>query len=229
MLKPHRSFWISAVLLTLVLALPGCLVLTGDGDSNSAPIADGGPNQMVRSQAEVILSGRNSTDTDGVLQSFQWKQIDGPIVALIKASNSTAKFTVPRIYTATTLEFELTVTDDKSATGTTRVKVFAQPPADADRFLTFIDVPGMFKVVAATPNASLSQAAGQAFSINVETRIDYTVYVDGVPQPRTKTTTQTATGAWPATGSGGENKDDYANHWGVHQRVHLKTRMRSNA
>ena len=48
MLKSHRSFWISAVLLTLVFALPGCLVLTGDGDSNSVPIADGGPNQAVR-------------------------------------------------------------------------------------------------------------------------------------------------------------------------------------
>lgn len=213
MLKSHRSFWTSAVLLTLALTLPGCLVLTGEGDSNSVPIADGGPNQVVRSQAEVILSGRNSTDTDGVLQSFQWKQIDGPAVALIKASNSTAKFTVPRLYTATTLEFELSVTDDKSATGTTRVKVFAQPPADADRFLTFLDVPGMFKVVAATTNASSSQAAGQAFSVNVETRIDYTVYVDGAPQPRTKTTTQTAIGAWPATGSGGENKDDYRNLW----------------
>lgn len=213
MLKFHRSFWASAVLLTLVFALPGCLVLTGDGDSNSAPIADGGPDQVIRSQAEVILSGRNSTDTDGVLQSFQWKQVSGPVVTLIKASNSTAKFTVPRIYTATTLEFELTVTDDNSATGTTRVKVFAQPPVDADRFLTFLDVPGMFKVVAATPNTSSSQAAGQAFSVNVETRIDYSVYVDGIPQPRTKTTTQTATGTWPATGSGGENKDDYRNLW----------------
>ena len=213
MLKSRRSFWMSAVLLTLAFTLTGCLVLTGDGDSNNAPIADGGPDQIVRSQAEVILSGRNSTDTDGVLQSFQWKQVDGPAVTLIKASNSTAKFTVPRLYIATTLEFELTVTDDKSATGATRVKIFAQPPADADRFLTFLDVPGMFKVVAATPNASSSQSAGQAFSVNVETRIDYTVYVEGAPQSRTKITTQTATGAWPATGSGGENKDDYRNLW----------------
>lgn len=213
--KPRSGLrpWTALALLPVVAALGGCPALSGGPGSNEAPVAVGGPDQVVRSQTEVTLTGKDSYDPDGVIQAFQWKQISGtPQVTMAKANNSTSTFLLPQIFSPTTLEFELTVTDDKGATGTTRVKVQAVPPPDPDRFLTFIDVPGTFKVAAATPNGTdPASAAGQAFSIDVATRIDYNVYVDGVAQARSKTYHQTASGQWPAAGSGGTDPEDYRN------------------
>lgn len=210
---PGRSLRIFVALAAMAAALTGCPVFTGSSSDNNPPVANAGPNQVVRSQEAVTLSGRDSEDPDGVIQSFQWTQVSGPSVVLTKITNSTVKFTVPQLFTATTLAFELTVTDDKGATGTQRVSIQVEPPADPNRFLTFLDVPGSFKVVAATAAAQSAAAAGHAFTVDVATRIDYTVYADGVPAARSKTYHQTASGSWPSTGSGGESKDDYRNPW----------------
>lgn len=196
----------------MVFALSGCPVYTGADKGNNPPTANPGPKQVVRSQDVVTLSGKDSFDSDGVIQSFQWKQISGPSVMMSKASNSTSQFIVPQVFTPTNLVFELTVTDDKGATGAARVTVQAVPPADPDHSLTFLNVPSSFKVVAAT-GAPSSQDAGQAFTITVATRVDYHVYVDGAAQARSKTYQQTASGTWPAAGSGGQSKDDYRNPW----------------
>jgi len=205
--------WTALALLPVVAALGGCPALSGGPGSNKAPVAVGGPDQVVRSQTEVTLTGKDSYDPDGVIQAFQWKQISGtPQVTMAKANNSTSTFLLPQIFSPTTLEFELTVTDDKGATGATRVKVQAVPPPDSDRFLTFIDVPGTFKVVAATPNGTdPANAGGQSFSVDTATRIDYNVYVDGIAQARSKTYHQTVSGQWPAAGSGGLDPEDYRN------------------
>ena len=212
MLNTGRSLLTTAAIVILTVALTGCPKLNVGSKSNDAPTAVAGPDQVVRSQSEVTLSGRDSYDSDGVIQAFQWKQVSGPTVALSKATNSTLKFAVPEIFSATEFVFQLTVTDDKGATSTAQVKVGADPPVDPDRFLTLLEVPGTFKVVAAT--TSSAGTANQDFNIDVVTTIGYTVYdKDGVASPRTKTITQTASGTWPAAGSGGQSKDDYRNPW----------------
>ena len=220
MLNSGRSLLATIAILSLSAALTGCPLPNVGGQGNDAPVAVAvaapvtgtSPDLNARSQTEITLSGRDSYDPDGVIQSFQWKQVEGtPSLALSKANNSTSTVSLPKVFSPTTFKFELTVTDDKGATGTDTITVTANPPADPDRFLTLLEVPDTFKVVAAT--ASTLGTASQPFTINVATTIDYNVYVDGVAEARTKTITQSASSSWSADGAGGQSKDDYRNPW----------------
>lgn len=211
MQTPGRSLVTAAAIICLTATLTGCPKPNVGSTSNESPVAVAGPDQTVRSQTDVTLSGRDSFDNDGVIQTYKWEQVSGPQVTLSKATNSTLKFAVPEIFSATDFVFKLTVTDDKGATSTSQVTITADPPVDPDRFLTLVEVPGTFKVVAAS--TSSAGTADQPFSIDVATTIGYNVYVDGVADARTKTITQSASGSWPSAGSGGQSKDDYRNPW----------------
>ena len=208
-----RSFLTAMALLCLTAVLTGCPKPNVGGQGNDAPVAVAGPDQEARSQTEITLSGRDSYDPDGVIQSFEWKQVAGtPTLTLAKANNSTSTVSLPEVFSPTPFKFELTVTDDKGATGTDTITVTANPPADPDRFLTLLEVPETFKVVAAS--AGTLGTAGQPFDINVVTTINYTYYdKNGDPNSGTKTITQSAAGTWSAAGAGGPNKDDYRNPW----------------
>ena len=208
-----RSLITTATILCLTAFLTGCPKPNVGNQSNEAPVSVAGPDQVARSQTEITLSGRDSYDPDGVIQSFQWKQVEGtPTLTLTKANNSTSTVSLPKVFSPTTFKFELTVTDDKGATGTDTITVTANPPADPDRFLTLLEVPDTFKVVAAT--ASTSGTADQPFTINVVTTINYKYYDEqGNANDGTKTITQTASGTWSTAGSGGQSKDDHLNPW----------------
>jgi hypothetical protein len=62
--------------------------------------------------------------------SYQWSQIGGgPSVTLSDTAATQPTFTAPDVSTATTLDFEVTVTDAAGATDTDAVGVTVQPPA----------------------------------------------------------------------------------------------------
>ncbi len=74
------------------------------------------------------MDGSKSKDPDGAIKSYSWKQIGGPIVIINDATTATPIFTAPSdISTNTVLVFELTVTDDKNATGISTVRVTVNP------------------------------------------------------------------------------------------------------
>ncbi|SCX97004.1 PKD domain-containing protein [Desulfoluna spongiiphila] len=107
---------------------------------NRNPKANAGPDQTVDQQAEVTLSGANSSDPDGTITAFAWEQVptaDEPVVALSGADTETATFTSPDVDAdGTALTFQLTVTDNEgathSATSLVNVTYENQPPvADA--------------------------------------------------------------------------------------------------
>ncbi len=76
------------------------------------PKAQIGPNQSVRPGAKVILDGSGSSDENGAITSYVWKQLAGPPVTLSDPTAIRPSFTAPVIDTATEeLVFELTVTD----------------------------------------------------------------------------------------------------------------------
>jgi PKD repeat protein len=69
----------------------------------------------------VTLDGSGSSDSDGTIASYKWEQISGPVASTITNSTS-AKATV--VYTtAGVYKYQLTVTDDKGASGTATTQV----------------------------------------------------------------------------------------------------------
>ena len=85
--------------------------------ANQAPVADAGPDQTVAEAQQVTLSGLNSIDLDDGIASFQWRQIQGPEVALNDTDQPEASFLAPDVDTSgTSLVFELTVTDYSGVT-----------------------------------------------------------------------------------------------------------------
>ncbi|MEM8493564.1 MAG: S8 family serine peptidase [Pseudomonadota bacterium] len=90
---------------------------------NAAPIAEAGANQDVASGATVTLNGDGSSDSDGMLSSFQWQQTEGTEVALENTDQPSITFTVPTLNADEDLVFVLTVTDDDGATSSDSVTV----------------------------------------------------------------------------------------------------------
>jgi hypothetical protein len=97
-----------------------CVVnITAATPVNDPPVANAGPDQSAVASSTVTLNGSNSTDSDGTIASYAWKQTAGPAVALSNASAATATFTAPPASAgATSLNFQLTVTDDGKLTAT---------------------------------------------------------------------------------------------------------------
>ena len=96
---------------------------------NQGPVAHAGEDQTVTSGDTVYLSGVESSDPDGLIDSYAWTQTSGPTVTLDGADTMHPSFTAPTVTQDTALTFRLTVTDDDKATATDTVRVTVQPAA----------------------------------------------------------------------------------------------------
>lgn len=118
------------VLVTNLMLLTAC---GGGGGSdapapaNVLPTAAAGPDQVVDEQAFVTLDGGASRDADGSVVSFDWTQRSGTAVSLTGATTATASFDAPALSIATTLSFELRVTDDRGGQSVDVVNVIVNP------------------------------------------------------------------------------------------------------
>ncbi|MCP4351182.1 MAG: hypothetical protein GY795_37435 [Desulfobacterales bacterium] len=80
--------------------------------TNSAPIANAGPNQAVDEGVTVTLDGSESYDPDDEIVSYEWTQTAGPFVSLSDPASVTPFFTAPEADSdGVSLEFSLKVTD----------------------------------------------------------------------------------------------------------------------
>jgi hypothetical protein len=89
---------------------------------NVAPTANAGTAQTVNEGTAVTLTG-SGTDSDGTIASYAWTQTVGPVVTLSNANAATASFTAPAVVATTVFTFQLTVTDNLGATGTSTVNI----------------------------------------------------------------------------------------------------------
>jgi subtilisin family serine protease/PKD repeat protein len=109
-------------------------VADGDGQTvvkqtvvveNLGPSANAGPDQNVAQGATVTLDGAASSDPDGGINGYFWKQIAGPSVSLYSAGASKVSFKAPKVrgWEIVALTFELTVVDSDGASASDQVIV----------------------------------------------------------------------------------------------------------
>lgn len=122
----------AAVLITMTMLLTAC----GGGSAppapatqpaNVLPTADAGPDQVVGEQVVVTLDGSGSSDADGRIVGYDWTQRSGTAVSLSGVASAVASFDAPALSTATTLSFELRVSDDRGGQATDAVSVIVNP------------------------------------------------------------------------------------------------------
>ena len=83
---------------------------------NEPPTAFAGHNIAARPGGTVTLDGSRSSDSEGAIASYSWRQAAGaPVEGPSGLDSPQLTFTVPAAAAGTTLELELTVTDEAGA------------------------------------------------------------------------------------------------------------------
>jgi len=136
-------------------------ITVGSVTSNAQPEANAGtdlshPETTNGVPTPITLDGSASTDSDGTISAYHWARVDSiSSITTILTSTTASKpsFNAPNVDSNTTLEFELTVTDNEGATATDRVLV------------TITDVP-VNQVPTATPGPSQTVNEGVSVTLN---------------------------------------------------------------
>jgi predicted extracellular nuclease len=103
-------------------------------ENNIFPIANAGNDQVVAISSNVTLDGSGSADPDGNIIAYSWLQIGGVSVTISTPTQSTCQFTAPS--NETVLTFELTVTDDSSATDKDTINVSVVDDSPSNIFIS---------------------------------------------------------------------------------------------
>ncbi len=96
-------------------------VLNSGSSNNIAPVANAGGNGTITLPASSVRLDGTGTDADGTITGYSWTKISGPS-ANISSPNS-ASTNITGMTTVGTYIFQITVTDDDGATGTSRVQI----------------------------------------------------------------------------------------------------------
>jgi hypothetical protein len=84
---------------------------------NIPPVANAGSDKIVEEGTmDVVLDGSGSSDSDGLITSYLWAQMEGPAVVLNSTNTAVVTFDSPIVTNDTLLKFNLTVTDNGDAT-----------------------------------------------------------------------------------------------------------------
>ena len=93
------------------------------GRVNLAPSADAGSEQTVAPGDIVKLDASNSSDSDGAIINYYWRETSGYGINIIGNSGAQASFTAPTPSANDTLTIELTVTDNHDTPHTTTLNI----------------------------------------------------------------------------------------------------------
>ncbi len=126
-------------------------------DSNQAPLAVAGDDQVVNENDLVFLFGGESSDPDNDEITYSWSQTFGPAVQILHANEASASFVSPLVSADTDLVFRLTVSDGE-LTGTDDVAV---------RVVKLLDPAGVALNVDAGADQQVS--SGQPVTLNSAT------------------------------------------------------------
>jgi hypothetical protein len=76
---------------------------------NPPPVAEAGPNQIVKGGATVSLNGSNSTTPVSTIASYKWSQVGGTSVTISNPAAQICSFTAPTVSSGAALTFRLDV------------------------------------------------------------------------------------------------------------------------
>ena len=101
------------------------VTITITAGDNDAPTANAGSNRTVNEGASVTLSGSGTDPERETPLSYSWRLSSGtPSVTLTNANRASASFTAPtQLVNSASLVFELTVTDNRGASGSDTVTI----------------------------------------------------------------------------------------------------------
>ena len=101
------------------------VTITVTAGDNDAPTANAGSNRTVNEGANVTLSGSGTDPERETPLSYSWRLSSGtPSVTLTNANRASASFTAPtQLVNSASLVFELTVTDNRGASGSDTVTI----------------------------------------------------------------------------------------------------------
>jgi hypothetical protein len=185
--------------LTLALAaaaIPGCNTQVGK-EPNPAPqvvITPIGytpvsgsttPTITVRSGADVVLSGKDSSGNGVALKTFTWSQTGGQALpalpdpgALLYRNANTVSFRAPHVSSPTSLTLQLTITNAQDASGSGTITVMVEPANDPSQFLipSVLDVtapPRRFQVSVYTVEGLSGLPADAPVCVNIGRSLTY--------------------------------------------------------
>ncbi|MCF5883515.1 glycoside hydrolase [Aeromonas veronii] len=95
---------------------------------NKPPLANAGSDLKVTGPTEVTLDGSASHDPENSALSYSWKQISGPQVGLLDATQAKARVVLDAVTADINLVFELTVSDDQQLSAKDQVVVTNKAP-----------------------------------------------------------------------------------------------------
>jgi hypothetical protein len=123
---------VSSTNKTVSITLPGTADVTTKNfkavfvqRTPTPPVANAGPDQTVVSGSVVTLDGSGSSDSDGVINSYNWEQLSGTAVLLSDTTAQKPTFTAPNAAAGSvlTLTFRLRVYDDEMLSGVDTVSI----------------------------------------------------------------------------------------------------------
>ena len=115
------------------------------------PVANAGPDLETAVDLDVTLDGSGSYDPDGIAV-YQWRQIDGPAVALQNSNAPVASFVAPKGGAeGRTLRFTLTVTTGGAFSNTDEADVTVRP----DEPVPVVETGGGCFIQTANPQGSM--------------------------------------------------------------------------
>lgn len=97
---------------------------------NLPPVADAGAPQTksIRGGERITLEGGGSTDPEGAVLTYTWRQVSGPKLTFTDGATAKPAFTAPAVTIPTTFSFELVVNDGAQDSAVATTQVTLSPP-----------------------------------------------------------------------------------------------------
>lgn len=147
-------------------------------EPSQPPAANAGPDDETVERENLVLSG-SATDIDGNIASYAWLQLTGPAVTINSPDTATPDFDAPVVTDITTLEFELTVTDNTGDTGTDTVSVNVNPNEPPELAVHFPCDTCRFYSPPFSVSGSITAGADNTFVENLDSITSLTVSTGG--------------------------------------------------